>query len=469
MRGAAGAWFVLGALCGCADVVGARFDEAHPRTPAAADAGSDAGAGLSHQWSLAGGDAATQHGKGIAPRPGGGVVVVGGFQGSLDLVPGQAPLVSAGFDDIFVLALDATGTASWARRFGSDGSDNASSVTVLPTGEIVIGGTYGGEIDFGGDTLAYQGEWDAFIAKLAPDGTPIWGVGLGGALPQFGYGSSADDSGNVAIVGAFRGTMDLDAQSSLTAKSPEEDAYVALYDAAGALRWARSFSGAGHQIATGVAFDPSGNLIVCGTFRSSVDFGGSTLSADAQSQSFVLELDDSGALRWVRSLGPATVYGTGHCAASLSDGDVIAATGLAGTQQAEVDVIAARLRGGDGSELWTRRFGDAPNAQSADAIAIGDDDQIYVVGTFAGAIDFGADAFASAGLRDGFLLELGGAGETRSARAMSGGAEQLVNDVASGPSDQAYVVGSSQGTSDWGGAPLYASGDYDLIVAAYAK
>jgi len=52
---------------------------------------------------------------------------------------------------------------------------------------------------------------------------------------------------------------------------------------------------------------------------------------------------------------------------------------------------------------------------------------------------------------------------------MFGASEQLVDSVVAGANGRVYVIGSSQGTSDWGGAePLVAVGaGFDVVIAAY--
>src|SRR5262249_46186292 len=68
-------------------------------------------------------------------------------------------LVSAGFDDIFILKIDANGALIWARGVGGGSVDIAADVAVDDAGTVYVTGTYQGTVDFDrtastlGDTL----------------------------------------------------------------------------------------------------------------------------------------------------------------------------------------------------------------------------------------------------------------------------------------------------------------------------
>ncbi|MDI1437192.1 MopE-related protein, partial [Polyangium sorediatum] len=108
----------------------------------------------------------------MAVDPAGNVIVTGTFQGSMDLGGGVMNVVAAS-PDIFVLKLSSTGAYVWSKRYGDPvvyETDTCNDVATDPMGNILLGGDFGGNIDFGlgpfsaGD-LNHQ---DAFIAKLSP-------------------------------------------------------------------------------------------------------------------------------------------------------------------------------------------------------------------------------------------------------------------------------------------------------------
>ena len=103
------------------------------------------------------------------------VYITGYFQGTADFDPGAAThnLVSAGFNDIFISKLDASGNFEWAKRMGSNGNDNGWSI-VYSQSNIYSSGIYQGTVDFdpgaGSYNLTSAGTLSMFISKLDTSG-----------------------------------------------------------------------------------------------------------------------------------------------------------------------------------------------------------------------------------------------------------------------------------------------------------
>ncbi|MBI3656974.1 MAG: SBBP repeat-containing protein [Acidobacteria bacterium] len=65
---------------------------------------------------------------------------------------------------------------------------------------------------------------------------------------------------------------------TLTCSSGREDIFLAKYDAAGNVLWARRAGGSDDDLANGVAVDGSGNAYVTGFFDGTATFGTTTLT-----------------------------------------------------------------------------------------------------------------------------------------------------------------------------------------------
>lgn len=89
--------------------------------------------------------------------------------------------------DVFVVALHADGTDSWASMFGSTNSDFGNAIALDPTGGVVVvgstSGTFSGQASAGGQ--------DIVVARVSADGTL-------GALRQLGS-ASGDVARDVAV------------------------------------------------------------------------------------------------------------------------------------------------------------------------------------------------------------------------------------------------------------------------------
>ncbi len=136
-----------------------------------------------------------------------------------------------------------------------------------------------------------HGQIDTFIAKYATDGSYAWSRRLGGPLVEQGLALAADRTGNVLLVGTFKGTVDF-GTGALTSAGTKgwSDAFAAKYSPAGTPLWAKAIGGAGDDSGYAVAVDPSGNAVVAGSFQGTVDFGGGAVTAAGQADMFVLNL-----------------------------------------------------------------------------------------------------------------------------------------------------------------------------------
>src|SRR5207302_11008545 len=85
-------------------------------------------------------------------------------------------------------------------------------------------------------------------------------------------GVAIDGSGNVAAVGGYQGTVDFGTGNKTT--SGFEDIFVAKYGQTDTPLWVKTYGEASdNEEARGVAFDPSGNVVVTGVFRQTANFG----------------------------------------------------------------------------------------------------------------------------------------------------------------------------------------------------
>src|SRR5690606_7594983 len=110
----------------------------------------------------------------------GGIYTTGRFEETVDFDPngGTANLTSAGFIDVFVQHLNASGNFQWASSVGGPDEDRGLGIAVDNEGKVLCTGYFNTTADFdpgsGVFNLTSQGEMDVFIMKLenAPLGTP---------------------------------------------------------------------------------------------------------------------------------------------------------------------------------------------------------------------------------------------------------------------------------------------------------
>lgn len=192
-------------------------------------------------WAKRIGGSGGDGGAPIALDSGGNIYMTGIFPGTVDFDPGDgvANLVSAGGIDSFVLKLDSSGNYLWAKRFGSSGSDAASSIAVDRNGNVVTTGSFPGTVDFDpGDgivNLISAGGTDSFISKLDSSGNYLWAKRIGGSDSDRGLAIGVDGNGNVYSTGYFSGTVDFDpgTRTSEFASKGNLDIFISKLDSSG--------------------------------------------------------------------------------------------------------------------------------------------------------------------------------------------------------------------------------------------
>lgn len=112
-------------------------------------------------------------------EPSGTVYTAGWFAGTADFDPGESAeeRTSAGSRDVFIQAMDTSGTFEWVATFGGSGLDMAYSVTGAVGGTVASAGWFADTVDFdpgAGDlSLASAGGGDVYVQSLVlVDSTP---------------------------------------------------------------------------------------------------------------------------------------------------------------------------------------------------------------------------------------------------------------------------------------------------------
>jgi hypothetical protein len=118
-----------------------------------------------------------------------------------------------------------------------------------------------------------------------------------------------------------------------------------------------------------------------------------------------------------------------------------------------------------GGCTWDAHLGGTDVATPL-GVAVDAAGKVYVVGSFDGTVDFGGGAVTSAGGQDAFVVALGGGGSYAWSATGGGAGDDVAMSVAVSASTVA-VVGQFRQTATFSGASLTSAGDADVFLAAY--
>jgi len=151
---------------------------------------------------------------GVAVDPvSGNVLVTGNYNGTVDFGGGGIP--TSGGTAIYVACYNSSGGYVWVNTYGGQpsSSDVGTGVAIDGNGNIAITGNVQSAVDFGSGWLFGDGAQDYFLLKLSSSGQYQWGKRANGAN---GAGVSFDSSKNVLTGGSFGGTLDFGGDSVST-------------------------------------------------------------------------------------------------------------------------------------------------------------------------------------------------------------------------------------------------------------
>ena len=348
------------------------------------------------------------------------VIMTGRYKGDLDLGLGVLTPSLPGRFGVFTAKYDSDGNVVWNRGVGNDAQDmTPEDVAVDGNGHVFITGRYKDVTDFydGHTVPAFGAKWAVYLAKYdSSAGTTLWSQGFGNAAQdQLPGGVAASSTGNVAVVGSYKGTVDFGG-GNIANQGAGNGIFVAAYDGNGNHQWSAGFSNtAGDQLAENVAIDAAGNVIVVGSVLGTISVGGSALSAPTARHVLVAKYDSAGNHLWSHAYGDAVNASTARAVSVDPSGNVLVAgrfqgtvnfggtplTSLGSTQDAFVLKLSA-----DGVHICSFGYGNGSQITYAEGIAADTHGDLRLVGQYRDAVDFGSgSATASMGAKfDLYLL-----------------------------------------------------------------
>lgn len=206
-----------------------------------------------------------------------------------------------------------TANYTWAQHFGKAGGTSSTGTDLLATdraGNVYVSGNYGGTgITFGTTNISGTGGINGFIAKLDPNGNPIWAKSTHEIQAGWdGDGNpdkiAIDSSGNVYLCGFFQTGATLN-NVPLTGNN---NYFLAKLDPMGNVSWIRTTTIQEiYKSLNAIHIDAQQHICMTGLFQNTIGFGqGFTLtnvSNPAGVDAFLTKYDSGGNIISAKELG----------------------------------------------------------------------------------------------------------------------------------------------------------------------
>jgi len=252
------------------------------------------------------------HGFDVAVDGSGNVYVLGStVKPTLPTTLGSFQQQNAGGSDAFVGKFSSSGSFLWATYCGGSGSEDGTSITTDPSGNVILSGSTG-STDFPVSSLPYQSSLDAmmdgFLVKLDGNGGGVWATYLGGNDYDH-MRAACDQSGNVyAVLVTGSTNLPVSANAIQNSNRGGYDWYVIKFSASCALQWSTYFGGSLSEISNNInyfwilpdiAVASNGSVHVIGSTTSTDIVTVSAFQssyAGGDSDAFIFQLDSNGGL-----------------------------------------------------------------------------------------------------------------------------------------------------------------------------
>jgi hypothetical protein len=424
--------------------------------------------------------------SGIAVDDSGNAYVTGRTESTEATFPvtiGPFLTYNGGSKDGFVAKVNSMGTALlYCGYIGGSGDDYSYGIAVDGSGNAyVTGRTNSNEATFPvtvGPDLTFNGDWDAFVAKVNSAGTALVYCGyIGGLAYDDGLGIAIDGSGNAYITGQ----TDSNEASFPVTVGPDltyngggyGDAFVVKVDSTGtALLYCGYIGGSDDDYGSGIAVDSSGNAYVTGPTSSNeatfpVTFGPDLTHNGGFWDAFVAKVNSVGtALLYCGYIGGSGAdWGSGGIAVD-SSGNAYVIGNTKSTQATfpvtvgpdltynggEFDAFVAKVNSVGTALLYCGYIGGFGDDYGC-GIAVGSSGNAYVVGHTNSAqatfpVTIGPDLTYNGGSWDAFVAKVNSAGTALLYCGYIGGsgADWGSGGIAVDSSGDAYVMGSTNST-----------------------
>ncbi len=239
--------------------------------------------------------------------------------------------------------------------------------------------------------------------------------------------------------------------------------------------WQKGVGGSGDDQATSVVSDRSGNVYVTGVFVGSVDFGGGALVSAGLGDMFLVKYDPAGKLVFAKRFGN-NQQDSGARLAIDSANNVV----LLGSFQGAVDFGGGPLNSAGGADLvvakfsptgqhlWSRRYGGILTEDPPYGLAVDTHDNVFVTAVFAGQVDFGTGPIDAYNGVDSVLFKTAADGTTSWVRRIGGNGYERIGGVTTDRLDNVIIAGSFSEVIDFGSGFVTADNRHkDGFVAKY--
>jgi len=231
-------------------------------------------------------------------------ILISGYSSEDSLDFGGGPLeCNVGYRNVYLAKLDTDGSHMWSRCF--PGEPMIDVMAVDPDDKVLIGGSFIYGTDFGGGTIPFNETRQAFLARYDADGAYEWCETFTDTMWATVSGVAVDEDGYVYLGGSFGGQISFGGTVLIEDNAIDQrsdDFFVKLTPALEHV-WSGQY---GANFAFNeyprLVLDAQSDLICLGAFNEQMEFDGDTYQNSDHHDFYLVKFDGNG--RPVADAGP---------------------------------------------------------------------------------------------------------------------------------------------------------------------
>jgi hypothetical protein len=235
--------------------------------------------------------------------------------------------------------------------------------------------------------------------------------------------------------------------------------------------WASQVCGYLHEQSKSIVTDAAGNIYVTGYMEWTATFGSVTLETNGASDIFVAKLSPSGEWLWALNAGGHADDG-GSSIALDNEGNIL----VCGTFEnvaafGQLLITGTGDRGGfvakldpDGNWLWACPC-NGISYVSANSLALDQSGNCFVTGSFIGTLNIAGQTLVAVGMEDAFAAKLDSSGNWLWAVQAGGTDNEKGLGIAADAAGSVRICGNFRDSVSFGAHTLTSQGGFDIFVA----
>ncbi len=233
----------------------------------------------------------------------GGYIAGGWSESNIGADKSETTLGPGSEADFWIIRLDASGNIVWENTVGGNYIDQLESIIETFDGGFIATGSSGSDAGFD-KSEDLIGGFDYWIVKINGDGDVVWDRTIGGTGIENAVDINFTSDGGYIVGGSSYSVISGDKTEDVIG---ETDYWVLKLDSLGNIEWQNDLGADLYDGLATVFENDEGNYIVCGfsTSNASGDKSENNLGYAYSHDSWIIELDSSGAFIWENTIGGA--------------------------------------------------------------------------------------------------------------------------------------------------------------------